>query len=252
MESCCPEVLALLHNWDYCLTRSTKREATFEDRWGDTQVVIMPDHRWKFIRRNVPPEHGEAIEKLDRLMAIHQLSMSEPDGRRERTKRIMKGHLSLMTPSFKGTLKSTRISTRLWARSRSRIDSLGICNKNKLFCCLWEPIAARIHVCARSLRGRGISSFEGSSRRKRNSDRQVLHLHPTRPPEHLYLGMANALPTTLGALRRSEFTPARVGRSVKDELRENLIARLRATSRRRMTRCFPGLSDTRTRWCRSW
>lgn len=94
MESCCPEVLALLHNWDYCLTRSTKREATFEDRWGDTQVVIMPDHRWKFIRRNVPPEHGEAIEKLDRLMAIHQLSMSEPDGRRERTKRIMKGHLS--------------------------------------------------------------------------------------------------------------------------------------------------------------
>jgi magnesium chelatase subunit I len=42
--------------------------------------------------------------------------------------------------------------------------------------------------------------------------------------------MANALPTTLGALRRSEFTPARVGRSVKDELRENLIARLRATA----------------------
>ncbi len=42
--------------------------------------------------------------------------------------------------------------------------------------------------------------------------------------------MANALPTTLGALRASEFTPARVGRSVKDELRENLIARLRATS----------------------
>jgi magnesium chelatase subunit I len=42
--------------------------------------------------------------------------------------------------------------------------------------------------------------------------------------------MANALPTTLGALRKSEFTPARVGRSVKDELRENLIARLRATA----------------------
>jgi magnesium chelatase subunit I len=42
--------------------------------------------------------------------------------------------------------------------------------------------------------------------------------------------MANALPTTLGALRRSEFTPTRVGRSVKDELRENLIARLRATA----------------------
>ena len=40
--------------------------------------------------------------------------------------------------------------------------------------------------------------------------------------------MATALPATLGALRASEFTPARVSRSVKDELRENLIARLRA------------------------
>ena len=42
--------------------------------------------------------------------------------------------------------------------------------------------------------------------------------------------MATALPTTLGALRASEYTPARVGRSVKDELRENLIARLRANA----------------------
>jgi magnesium chelatase subunit I len=42
--------------------------------------------------------------------------------------------------------------------------------------------------------------------------------------------MATALPTTLGALRASEFTPARVGRSVKDELRENLVARLRANA----------------------
>jgi magnesium chelatase subunit I len=42
--------------------------------------------------------------------------------------------------------------------------------------------------------------------------------------------MANALPTTLGALRTSEFTPARVGRLVKDELRENLIAKLRASA----------------------
>src|SRR5580704_17390847 len=42
--------------------------------------------------------------------------------------------------------------------------------------------------------------------------------------------MANALPKTLGALRASEYTPARVGRSVKDELRENLIARLRANA----------------------
>jgi magnesium chelatase subunit I len=39
--------------------------------------------------------------------------------------------------------------------------------------------------------------------------------------------MAPVLPATLGALRASEFTPARVDRSVKDELRENLIARLR-------------------------
>lgn len=37
----------------------------------------------------------------------------------------------------------------------------------------------------------------------------------------------NALPTTLGQLRNSEFTPERVSRSVKDELRDNLIARLR-------------------------
>ncbi|HEY4382028.1 MAG TPA: sigma 54-interacting transcriptional regulator [Acidobacteriaceae bacterium] len=42
--------------------------------------------------------------------------------------------------------------------------------------------------------------------------------------------MASALPATLGALRASEFTPALVGRSVKDELRENLIARLRANA----------------------
>ena len=42
--------------------------------------------------------------------------------------------------------------------------------------------------------------------------------------------MAAVLPATLGALRASEFTPARVGRSVKDELRENLISRLRANA----------------------
>src|SRR5215472_2900544 len=39
-----------------------------------------------------------------------------------------------------------------------------------------------------------------------------------------------ALPTTLGQLRNSEFTPERVSRSVKDELRDNLIARLRHIS----------------------
>ncbi|QNI36101.1 sigma 54-interacting transcriptional regulator [Edaphobacter albus] len=39
--------------------------------------------------------------------------------------------------------------------------------------------------------------------------------------------MANSLPATLGALRNSEYTPERLARSVKDELRENLISRLR-------------------------
>ena len=57
--------------------------------------------------------------------------------------------------------------------------------------------------------------------------------------------MATALPTTLGALRASEFTPARVGRSVKDELRENLIARLRANaaidSSGQVAPLFPGI-----------
>ncbi len=37
-----------------------------------------------------------------------------------------------------------------------------------------------------------------------------------------------ALPRTLGQLRTSAYTPERVGRSVKDELRDNLIARLRS------------------------
>src|ERR1700760_2430579 len=38
---------------------------------------------------------------------------------------------------------------------------------------------------------------------------------------------SNALPRTLGQLRNSTYTPERVSRSVKDELRDNLIARLR-------------------------
>jgi magnesium chelatase subunit I len=37
-------------------------------------------------------------------------------------------------------------------------------------------------------------------------------------------------PSTLGQLRKSEFTPERVARSVKDELRDNLIQRLRDTA----------------------
>jgi magnesium chelatase subunit I len=48
--------------------------------------------------------------------------------------------------------------------------------------------------------------------------------------------MANSLPATLGALRNSEYTPERLARSVKDELRENLIARLRAKET-----IFPGI-----------
>ena len=39
---------------------------------------------------------------------------------------------------------------------------------------------------------------------------------------------AQSLPGTLGELRKSQYTPERVGRSVKDELRDNLIVRLRA------------------------
>jgi magnesium chelatase subunit I len=53
--------------------------------------------------------------------------------------------------------------------------------------------------------------------------------------------MANtALPSTLGQLRRSQYTPERVGRSVKDELRDNLIARLRETAKTKEP-LFPGI-----------
>jgi magnesium chelatase subunit I len=56
--------------------------------------------------------------------------------------------------------------------------------------------------------------------------------------------MATHLPTTLGALRTSEYTAERVGRSVKDELRENLIAKLRAqasnSERHRSSRASSG------------
>jgi len=50
----------------------------------------------------------------------------------------------------------------------------------------------------------------------------------------------SALPQTLGALRKSAFTPALVGRSVKDELRDNLIARLRAAAKTKAP-LFPGI-----------
>src|SRR6202012_2909418 len=52
--------------------------------------------------------------------------------------------------------------------------------------------------------------------------------------------MATPLPQTLGALRSSEFTPSRLARSVKDELRENLIARLRANGKSGSP-LFPGI-----------
>jgi magnesium chelatase subunit I len=52
--------------------------------------------------------------------------------------------------------------------------------------------------------------------------------------------MATRLPTTLGALRTSEFTHARLSRSVKDELRENLIAKLRDAAKTK-TPLFPGI-----------
>src|SRR3984885_13445239 len=52
--------------------------------------------------------------------------------------------------------------------------------------------------------------------------------------------MATSLPTTLGSLRASEFTSARLARSVKDELRENLIAKLRASAKTKAP-LFPGI-----------
>jgi magnesium chelatase subunit I len=51
---------------------------------------------------------------------------------------------------------------------------------------------------------------------------------------------ATALPTTLGQLRKSDYTPDRVARSVKDELRDNLIARLRKQSQTSEP-LFPGI-----------
>ncbi len=60
--------------------------------------------------------------------------------------------------------------------------------------------------------------------------------------------MANSLPSavssikTLGALRASEYTAARLSRSVKDELRENLIAKLRANAGKEVKQpLFPGI-----------
>jgi magnesium chelatase subunit I len=55
--------------------------------------------------------------------------------------------------------------------------------------------------------------------------------------------MATPLPSTLGALRASEYTPERLARSVKDELRENLICKLRTSARDKENPAplFPGI-----------
>ncbi len=54
------------------------------------------------------------------------------------------------------------------------------------------------------------------------------------------MASSNPLPTTLGELRTSQWTPERVGRSVKDELRDNLITRLRSV-RNSGESLFPGI-----------
>jgi len=55
---------------------------------------------------------------------------------------------------------------------------------------------------------------------------------------------SNSLPRTLGQLRSSEYSPERVSRSVKDELRDNLILRLREIApkgKREGESLFPGI-----------
>ncbi len=54
------------------------------------------------------------------------------------------------------------------------------------------------------------------------------------------MAIHDSLPQTLGALRTSQYTPERVARSVKDELRDNLIARLRQTATTKES-LFPGI-----------
>ena len=57
-----------------------------------------------------------------------------------------------------------------------------------------------------------------------------------------------SLPRTLGELRRSPFSEERLRtRRVKDELRDNLIARLRQHD---APLFFPASSDTKIPWCR--
>ncbi len=67
------------------------------------------------------------------------------------------------------------------------------------------------------------------------ADRSSAHSlgHTAHAPSH-------TLPQTLGALRASDYTEDRVSRGVKDELRDNLIARLRST-RSTGEPLFPGI-----------
>ena len=79
--------------------------------------------------------------------------------------------------------------------------------------------------------------YDASRLRLAESTRRV----PTSILRHMPL---TALPRTLGQLRTSEFTPERVSRSVKDELRDNLIVRLREispTGARAGESLFPGI-----------
>ena len=79
--------------------------------------------------------------------------------------------------------------------------------------------------------------YDASRLRLAESTRRV----PTSILRHM---PPTALPRTLGQLRTSEFTPERVSRSVKDELRDNLIVRLREispTGARAGESLFPGI-----------
>src|SRR5277367_3846285 len=78
------------------------------------------------------------------------------------------------------------------------------------------------------------------SKRKNFHPIHLLPPEPFIPAKHLYLDMATPLPQILGALRASEFTPTRLARSVKDELRENLIAKLRDSAKTKAP-LFPGI-----------
>jgi magnesium chelatase subunit I len=53
--------------------------------------------------------------------------------------------------------------------------------------------------------------------------------------------MENSLPTVLGAFRASEYNPARLARSVKDEFRDDLISKLHDSAGKNGQPLFPGI-----------